>query len=103
MDNLISIGFDAIHPIDPTSMDIREVKRRVGSKLGIMGNIHTDLPSRGTPEEVRKVTKATIRHIAPGGGFALGSGNSVPSWTRFENYEVMRETALTYGVYPIKN
>lgn len=101
MDDLIAIRFDAIHPIDPTSMDIREVKRKVGKKLGIMGNIHTDLLSRGTPEEVREITRKTIQDIAPGGGYALGSGNSVPNWARFENYQAMRETALTYGTYPI--
>jgi uroporphyrinogen decarboxylase len=101
MDDLVSIGFDAIHPIDPTSMDIREVKARVGKKLGIMGNIHTDLLNRGTPEQVRKLTRETIRDIAPGGGFALGSGNSVPNWARFENYQAMRETALACGRYPI--
>jgi uroporphyrinogen decarboxylase len=102
MDDLIAIGFDAIHPIDPTSMDIREVKARVGKKLGILGNINTDLLARGTPEEVREMTKKTIRDIAPGGGYALSSGNSVPNWARFENYQAMRETALTYGTYPIK-
>lgn len=102
MEDLISIGFDAIHPIDPTSMDICEVKGRIGEKLGIMGNIHTDLLNRGTPEQVRELTRKTIRDIAPGGGFALGSGNSVPSWARFENYQAMRETALEFGKYPIK-
>ncbi len=102
MDDLIAMGFDAIHPIDPTSMDIREVKEKVGGRLGIMGNIHTDLLSRGTPDEVRELTKKTIREIAPGGGFAIGSGNSVPDWARFENYQAMRETALRYGAYPIK-
>lgn len=102
MDDLIAIGFDAIHPIDPTSMDIREVKEKAGKKLGIMGNIHTDLLARGTAEEVREVTKQTIRDIAPGGGYALSSGNSVPSWARFENYQAMRETALKFGTYPIK-
>ena len=102
MEDLISIGFDAIHPIDPTSMDIREVKARVGKKLGILGNIHTDLLNRGTPGQVRKLTRETIRDIAPGGGFAIGSGNSVPNWARFENYQAMRETALKFGKYPIR-
>jgi uroporphyrinogen decarboxylase len=102
MEDLISIGFDAIHPIDPTSMDIREVKTRVGKRLGILGNIHTDLLNRGTPEQVRKLTRETIRDIAPGGGFAIGSGNSVPNWARFENYQAMRETALKFGKYPIR-
>ncbi len=102
MEDLMAIGFDAIHPIDPTSMDIREVKAKVGKKLGIMGNIHTDLLNRGTPEEVRQLTRKTIRDIAPGGGFAIGSGNSVPHWAKFENYQAMRETALELGKYPIK-
>jgi uroporphyrinogen decarboxylase len=102
LDDLIAIGFDAIHPIDPTAMNIREVKEKVGRKLGIMGNIHTDLLARGTPAEVRDLTKKTIREVAPGGGFALGSGNSVPEWARFENYQAMRETALKFGKYPIK-
>ena len=37
MDDLIAIGFDAIHPIDPTSMDIREVKDKGGQKIGDPG------------------------------------------------------------------
>jgi len=101
LEDLISIGFEAIHPIDPTSMDINEVKTRVGRKIGIMGNIHTDLLASGTPEEVCQLTKKRIKEIAPGGGYALGSGNSVPNWVQFENYQAMRETALTFGQYPI--
>ncbi|MBM4340950.1 MAG: hypothetical protein FJ110_15570 [Deltaproteobacteria bacterium] len=102
LEDLISIGFEAIHPIDPTSMDINEVKRKVGNKVGIIGNIHTDLLATGTSEEVQELTKKRIREIAPGGGYALGSGNSVPNWARFENYQSMRKTALEYGIYPIK-
>jgi len=101
LEDLISIGFEAVHPIDPTSMDINEVKKRVGKKVGIIGNIHTDLLASGTAEEVRELTKKRIQEIAPGGGYALGSGNSVPSWARFENYQAMRETTLKYGRYPI--
>ena len=101
LDDLASVGFQALHPIDPTCMDIRQVKEKVGKKIGILGNIDVDLLARGTPEQVRQLTKETIRDIAPGGGFALGSGNSVPNWARFENYQAMRDTALEYGKYPI--
>ena len=102
MDDLVNIGFQAIHPIDPTSMDVGEVKKKVGKRVGIMGNIDVDLLARGTPEEVRELTKERLREIAPGGGYALGSGNSVPNWARFENYQAMRETTLEWGKYPIK-
>jgi uroporphyrinogen decarboxylase len=102
VDDLMAIGFDAFHPIDPTCMDINEVKEKVGKKVGILGNIHTDLLATGTAEEVRELTKRRIKEIAPGGGYALGSGNSVPNWALFENYQAMRETVLKYGAYPIK-
>jgi hypothetical protein len=31
----------------------------------------------------------------------LGSGNSVPDWAAFSNYQALRETALAEGAYPI--
>jgi uroporphyrinogen decarboxylase len=102
LDDLITIGFHALHPIDPNAMDILEVKKKVGEKIGIMGNVDVDLLARGTPEEVRELTKKRIREIAPGGGYGLGSGNSIPNWVRIENYQAMRETVLKYGAYPIK-
>lgn len=102
IEDLIAFGVDAIHPIDPTSMDILEVKAKMGKRVGIMGNIDVDLLARGTPEEVAELTKKRIRAIAPGGGYALGSGNSVPNWAQFANYQAMRETALNFGKYPIK-
>jgi uroporphyrinogen decarboxylase len=102
LDDLVSVGFHALHPIDPTCMDIRQVKEKVGKKIGILGNIDVDLLARGTPREVAEVTRKRLREIAPGGGYALGSGNSVPNWAKFENYQAMRETAVADGRYPIK-
>jgi len=102
MDDLIDIGIDALHPIDPTCLDINEVKRRVGDRICLMGNISNELLMMGTPEEVAELTKKRLREIAPGGGYCLGAGNSVPDWARFENYMAMRETVLKYGRYPIR-
>jgi uroporphyrinogen decarboxylase len=51
---------------------------------------------------VEALVKRRLKKIAPGGGYGLGSGNSVPDWARFENYMAMRETVLKYGGYPIR-
>jgi uroporphyrinogen decarboxylase len=100
--DLLEIGVDALHPIDPTCMDIAEVKRRVGDRLCLFGNISNEILMTGTPEEVAALTKQRLREIAPGGGYCVGSGNSVPNWAKFENYMAMRDTVLTYGQYPIR-
>lgn len=102
IDDLIAIGFDAIHPIDPTCMDIEKVKRTVGDKICIFGNIPNDLLMEGTPDQVAELTKKRIAALAPGGGYCVASGNSIPEWTNLENYKAMLETTIKYGVYPIR-
>jgi len=101
IEDIISLRVDVLHPIDPTCMDIDEVKRKVGDRLCIAGNISNELLMMGTPDEVAELTKRRLKVLAPGGGYCLGSGNSVPHWAKVENYRAMVETALKYGRYPI--
>jgi uroporphyrinogen decarboxylase len=102
MADFVDVEIDALHPIDPTCMDINEVKRKVGDRFCIIGNISNDLLMNGTVEEVVELTKRRLKELAPGGGYCLGAGNSVPNWAKFENYMAMRDTALKYGRYPIR-
>ena len=99
MDDLIGLGLDALHPIDPTAMDIVEVKRHWGDRLCLFGNVDLELLRSGSVDEVRARVRDLLRQVAPGGGYGIGSGNSVPSWARLENYQAMRETALEFGRY----
>ena len=99
IDDLIDLGVDALHPIDPTAMDIVEVKRRWGDRLCLFGNVDLELLRSGSAEAVRARVRDLLRLVAPGGGCGIGSGNSVPSWARLENYNAMRETALEHGWY----
>lgn len=101
VEDLIALGVDALHPIDPTCMDIVAVKCKVGERLTLIGNISNQLLEEGTPAEVTALTQQRLREVAPGGGYCLGSGNSVPDWAKIENYKAMITTALQYGRYPI--
>jgi uroporphyrinogen decarboxylase len=99
MEDLIDLGLDALHPIDPTAMDIVQVKRRWGDRLCLLGNVDTELLRSGSSGQVRQRVLELIRDIAPGGGCGIGSGNSVPDWARFENFMAMREAVLECGAY----
>jgi uroporphyrinogen decarboxylase len=101
LDDLIDCGFNAIHPIEPKSMDIVEAKKKLQGKLCLLGNIDVDLLARGTPEAIREATEQRLRDVAPGGGYCLGSGNSVPNYVPVENYKAMIETVQEFGTYPI--
>ncbi len=100
MDDLIEIGVNAIHPIEPKAMDIAEVKRRVGRKLCLIGNIDLGYTlTRGTPEEVRAEVRERIRACAPGGGYCVGSSNTVTNYVPLANYRAMIEATKEYGKY----
>lgn len=102
MEDILDMGVDVLHPIDPTCMDIVKMKEMYGDRICLVGNVSNELLRSGTPAEVEERVKYLLKNVAPGGGYCMCSGNSVPEWARFENYMAMRETTLKYGSYPIQ-
>jgi uroporphyrinogen decarboxylase len=101
--DLVDCGITALQPIEPKAMDIVEVKRRWGRHLALIGNI--DLGStltRGTPQEVEAEVRQRIRVLAPGGGYCVGSSNSVASYVPLVNYDAMIAATFKWGAYPIR-
>jgi uroporphyrinogen decarboxylase len=101
--DLVEIGFNALHPIDPNGMSLTETRAIVGAGVCLIGNLSLAHPlGTGTPAEVEAATEALIRQMAPGGAYCLSSGNSIPNYVPYENWKAMRDTALRVGVYPIR-
>ena len=102
LDDILACGFNALHPIEPKAMDIVELKKKVGDRLCLIGNIDLGYTlTRGTPEEVEAEVRERIRTVGPGGGYCVGSSNSVTAYVPMENYQAMRRAVFTYGRYPI--
>jgi len=99
IDEWLKLGQNGIHPIEPGAMDICEVKAKYGSKVCLVGNIDVDLISTGTPEQIEEVVRDLIHHIAPGGGYILSSGNSIPSYASIDNVFAISEALKKYGSY----
>jgi uroporphyrinogen decarboxylase len=55
----------------------------------------------GTGEELVEAVKATIEKATPGGGYILGSSNSIMPGVNPRNAIAMYEAARQYGVYPL--
>ncbi|MBS3977709.1 MAG: hypothetical protein KGZ75_13490 [Syntrophomonadaceae bacterium] len=102
LDDLIDIGFNALHPIEPKAMNIYDIKDKVRNKLCLIGNLDLGYTlTRGTPEEVIAETKERIAYLAPGGGYCVSASNSIPSYVPLDNYKAMLKTTFEYGKYPI--
>jgi uroporphyrinogen decarboxylase len=100
--DLIDCGFDAIHPIEPKAMDSREIKETYGDQLCLLGNVEIgEILTEGTPEDVEAEVKERIRTLAPGGGYAVGSSNTVAHFVKLENFKAMVRATRKYGRYPL--
>ena len=100
MDDLIDgCGYDAKHSFEDAIMPIEEVKDRYGSRISIIGGIDVGFLTRATPEDVTRRTREVLDHCKPGGGYCLGTGNSVANYIPVENYIAMLETGWHCGRY----
>jgi len=103
IDDLVECGYNALHPCEPASMDMAELKRRYGGRLCLCGNINLDSTlTLGSPGDVEEEVKLRIRTIAPGGGYCCGSSNSVTDYVPYENFLAMNAAIRKYGEYPIR-
>lgn len=100
MDDFIDTGIDGIHPIQPQCMDLAEVKKKIGDKICVMGNIDCmkTLVDKSTGEVEEEVRRA-IEIAGPGGGYILSSSNSIHPGVKAENYVAMVKAAHKYGGY----
>lgn len=92
-----------IDPLEGPPMgdcDLKELKKMVGQKLVLKGNIHTTtVMLDGTVQEVIDACKKAIDDAAEGGRFILSTGDQCGRDTPNENIFAMVETAKTYGKY----
>ncbi len=102
-DDLIEIGFNGIHPIQPQCMDLAEIKEKYGDKICLMGNI--DCMETLVKKDLRAVeeeVKRAIEIAAPGGGYILASSNTIHPGVKDSNYITMVNAAHRYGLYDKK-
>ena len=103
MEDIIEyLKIDAKHSFEDSSYPVIEYKRKYGDRIAILGGVDMDKISRYSTTEIRGYVKEVIRECAPGGGYALGCGNSVANYVKLENYLTMLDIGRRYGKYPLR-
>ncbi len=90
------VGIDARHSFEDAILPVEEVKRRWGDRVAVLGGVDVDLLARATPERVRERTLEVLEACAPGGGYAAGSGNSIPDYVPPRNYLAFLQAVLEF-------
>ncbi len=97
MDDLIDTGIDAKHSFEDNICPVEKMYEKYHDKIAILGGVDMDLLSRGSVEDVRKRTREILEACAPGGGYAMGSGNTLASYIPLANYYAMIDETRKYN------
>jgi uroporphyrinogen decarboxylase len=103
LDDLIEGEPHALHSLDPQAgVDIKEVKRLVGKRVCLMGNVNCGLMQTGTPEQVVGSAEYALKHGMPGGGYIFSTSNCVFTGLPLERYLLILDVWKEKGWYSAK-
>jgi uroporphyrinogen decarboxylase len=94
LDDMDEIGIDARHSYEDNILPVEQTYESYRERFAIIGGIDVDFICRASPEDVYQRSKAMLERTAKRGGYALGTGNSVPDYVPDENYFAMIRAAL---------
>lgn len=94
--DLIALGLDVLHPIQPEALDVFALKREFGRDLTLWGGISTQhtLP-HGTPEEVRAEVREKTTRLGADGGYILEPGITLQEDVPLANVLALIDAART--------
>ena len=97
MDDIIDdIKFDAKHSFEDKIMPVELAYEKWRKRIAIIGGIDVNFICTAEPKEVFNRASALIEKTIETGGYALGTGNSVPYYVPKENYYSMILAALCW-------
>jgi len=99
MDELIDVvKIDVRHSYEDNIIPVFEVKKEFGGRVSLIGGIDMDFLCRSDEAAIRKRVRETLEVCMPGGGYCLGTGNTVANYVPLENYLVMLDEGNKFKV-----
>jgi len=90
------VGIDARHSSEGGITPVWRAKELYGKRIAVLGGVDVDKLARWDAERLSGYIDDLLERCVPGGGYALGSGNSIPAYIPAENYLLMLEKAQTF-------
>jgi uroporphyrinogen decarboxylase len=95
MEDLIEyVKIDAKHSFEDVIMPVNDFKDRYGKRIAVLGGVDLDKLCRFDEEELRLYVRMIIDKCSTGGGYALGSGNSIANYMPLNNFLIMLDEGL---------
>ncbi|MCP5110635.1 MAG: hypothetical protein GY953_07350, partial [bacterium] len=100
-EDFIEIGVDAYNPLEAKAgMDVVDLRRRFGHRIGFCGNMDVVTWARGDKAELESTVLRKL-NAAKGGGLIFQSDHSVPDNVSGESYDYVVKLVRERGRYPL--
>ncbi|MCL2773267.1 MAG: hypothetical protein FWD71_07935 [Oscillospiraceae bacterium] len=97
MDDIVDdIKYDAKHSFEDNIIPVENFYETYHDRIAVIGGIDVNFIVTKTPEEVKERSRKMLERVATRGGYALGTGNSVPEYIPLENYLAMLSAAYEF-------
>lgn len=93
-DLIEEVGIDGKHSFEDAIMPVEQFQLRYGDRIAVLGGLDLNILSAGTPEQVRRRTRQLVETCGGRGRYAVGSGNSIPTYVSVQNYLAMVDEAI---------
>ena len=98
MDDLIDdVKIDGKHSFEDTIESVIDDKRKYGDRLTLLGGIDVDFLCNADEISIRRRVRDTLDACMPGGGYCLGTGNSVANYIPMDSYLIMVDEGRRWG------
>lgn len=98
MDDLLDdVRIDGKHSFEDTIEFVTEAKHAYGDRIALLGGIDVDFLCRSSEADVRERVRETLDACMAGGGYCLGTGNSVANYIPLDNYLAMLDEGRRFG------
>jgi uroporphyrinogen decarboxylase len=99
MEDLITeVGIDGRHSYEDAIQPVADAKRSYGHRISILGGIDMDFLCRSEEASIRERVRRTLDACMKGGGYCLGTGNTVANYVPLDNYLAMLDEGRRYTV-----
>jgi uroporphyrinogen decarboxylase len=96
-DIIEDVKADAKHSFEDAIEPVTSIKQRYGDRITLLGGIDVDFLCRSSTDEIRRRVRETLDICMEGGGYCLGTGNSVANYIPLENYLAMLDEGRGYA------
>jgi uroporphyrinogen-III decarboxylase len=101
-EDFIDVGIDAYNPLEvKAGMDVIDLRRRFGHRIGLFGNNDVQLWETGDLEAIRRQVLRKL-NAARGGGFIFCSDHSVSGAVSGRTYDYIVKLVREIGRYPLQ-